>query len=195
MAKWYECKVRYPKPGHPSKVTETYLVDALYFSEAEAKIIHEITPYSTGGDVTVTGIKPSKISEVFFTSAAMMALHKSNSDIEMAIINRDAKKLDKATSLDTVLENDDPGKWYLCKVAFTSVNEKTGVEKRLAPQSILVQAQDLSAARERFNEGMKGTMADWELLNIGETPIVDVFNYVAKTTTETNNPQNTNDND
>ena len=189
MAKWYECKVKYPKPGQPGKVTETYLVDALSFTEAEAKIIHEITPYSTGGDVAVTGIKPSKISEVFFTSAAMMALHKSNSDIEMAIIKRDGKKLDEATSLDTILNNDDPGKWYLCKVVFTTVNEKTGAEKRQAPTSILVQAQDLSAARERFNEGMKGTVADWDLVNIGETPIVDVFKYVAKETTPRNQQQ------
>lgn len=195
MAKWYECKVKYPKPGQPGKVTETYLVDALSFTEAEAKIIHEITPYSVGGDLTVTGIKPSKITEVFFTGAITMAIQKQNSEIEKAIINRDGKKLDKATSLDAVLENDDPCKWYLCKVAFTTVNEKTGAEKRQAPQSILVQAQDLSAARERFNEGMKGTMADWELLNIGETPIVDVFKYAAKTTTETTNPQNTNNND
>lgn len=50
------------------------------------------------------------------------------------------------------------------------------------------QAQDFSAARERFNEGMAGTVADWELVNVGETPIIDVFKYVAKkTTTETNN--------
>ena len=33
-------------------------------------------------------------------------------------------------------------------------------------------------------------MADYEIAAISETPIVDVFNYVAKETTEqTNNPQ------
>lgn len=188
MAKWYECKVKYPKPGQPGKVTETYLVDALSFTEAEAKIIHEITPYSVGGDLTVTGIKPSKITEVFFTGAITMAIQKQSSDIDKAIITRDAKKLEEASSLDAVLNNDDPGKWYLCKVVFITTNEKTGVKKRQAPTSILVQAQDLSAARERFNEGMAGTVADWELVNVGETPIIDVFKYVAKeTTTETNN--------
>ena len=105
MAKWYECKVKYPKPGQPGKVTETYLVDALSFTEAEAKIIHEIMPYSVGGDLTVTGIKPSKTTEVFFTGAITMAIQKQNSEIEKAIINRDGKKLDKRDPLVLALKS------------------------------------------------------------------------------------------
>ncbi|WP_290387099.1 DUF4494 family protein, partial [uncultured Muribaculum sp.] len=48
MSTWFECKVRYDKiqeNGSAKKVNEPYLVDALSFTEAEARIIEEVTPY------------------------------------------------------------------------------------------------------------------------------------------------------
>lgn len=68
MHNWFECKVSYEKMmenGMQKKVTEPYLVDALSFTEAESRIIEEITPYITG-EFTVTDIKRAKISELFF---------------------------------------------------------------------------------------------------------------------------------
>ena len=47
------------------KVTEPYLVDALSFTEAEARIIEEIRPFITG-EFTVTDIKRARLSELFF---------------------------------------------------------------------------------------------------------------------------------
>lgn len=44
MALWFECKVGFDKMmenGSVKKVTESYLVDALSFTEAEARIIEE----------------------------------------------------------------------------------------------------------------------------------------------------------
>ena len=49
MHNWFECKIRYEKVmenGMNKKVTEPYLVDALSFTEAESRIIEEITPYN-----------------------------------------------------------------------------------------------------------------------------------------------------
>ena len=51
MTNWFECKVSYEKMlenGTQKKVTEPYLVDALSFTEAEARIIEEIRPFITG---------------------------------------------------------------------------------------------------------------------------------------------------
>ena len=51
MHTWFECKIRYEKlmeNGMNKKVTEPYLVDALSFTEAEARIIEEMTPFITG---------------------------------------------------------------------------------------------------------------------------------------------------
>lgn len=68
MYNWFECKVSYEKVlenGMQKKVTEPYLVDALSFTEAEARIIEEIRPYISG-EFTITDIKRAKLSELFF---------------------------------------------------------------------------------------------------------------------------------
>lgn len=68
MNNWFECKVTYEKMmenGMQKKVTESYLVDALSFTEAEARIIEEIQPYITS-DFTVKTVSKAKISETFF---------------------------------------------------------------------------------------------------------------------------------
>lgn len=139
MAQWIKTSVRFDKTmenGAVKKVTEPYLVDALSFTEAEARIIEEVTPFISG-DFTVSAVKKSKISEIF---------------------------------------RDDMGdKWYLVKVAFITIDEKTAVEKRSVSQ-ILVQANDFANAVENFNDGMKDTLADFEIVSVAETPIIDVFN-------------------
>jgi hypothetical protein len=68
MHNWFECKVSYEKVlenGMQKKVTEPYLVDALSFTEAEARIIEEIKPYISG-EFTISDINRAKLSELFF---------------------------------------------------------------------------------------------------------------------------------
>lgn len=68
MHNWFLCKVSYEKileNGMQKKVTEPYLVDALSFTEAEARIIEEMIPFITGG-FTVSAVGRAKLSEVFF---------------------------------------------------------------------------------------------------------------------------------
>ena len=67
MYNWFECKINYEKTaddGIQKKVTEPYLVDALSFTEAEARIIEEMRPYISG-DFTVMDIKRARYSETF----------------------------------------------------------------------------------------------------------------------------------
>lgn len=139
MTQWIKTSVRFDKimeNGAVKKVTEPYLVDALSFTEAEARIIEEVTPFISG-DFTVSAVKKSKISEIF---------------------------------------RDDMGdKWYLVKVAFITIDERTGAEKRSVSQ-MLVQANDFANAVENFKDGMKDTLADFEIVSVAETPIIDVFN-------------------
>jgi hypothetical protein len=54
--------------GVQKKVTEPYLVDALSFTEAEARIIEEIKPYISG-EFTIADIKRARISELFFNES------------------------------------------------------------------------------------------------------------------------------
>lgn len=65
-------------------------------------------------------------------------------------------------------------RYYLAKVAFITIDEKTATEKRSVSQ-ILVGAEDFNVAYENFLDGMKGTMADFELVSLAETPIIDVY--------------------
>jgi hypothetical protein len=58
-------------------------------------------------------------------------------------------------------------------------DEEKGIEKR-SPVVMMVQASDLRSALDGLTEGMKGTMADWEVAIIAETTIMDVFRFDAE---------------
>lgn len=71
-ATFFECKVRYEKTmadGMDKKVKETYVVDALSFSEAEVRIIEEMRPYIGKSEMEVTAIKIASYKEAFFSDA------------------------------------------------------------------------------------------------------------------------------
>ena len=68
MHTWFLCKISYDKVlenGMDKKVTEPYLVDALSFTEAEARIIEEVSPYISG-EFTIADIKRANYTELFF---------------------------------------------------------------------------------------------------------------------------------
>lgn len=140
MALWFECKVRYERMvenGTVKKVNEPYLVDALTFTEAEARIIEKLTPFISG-EFSISAVKKTRISDIFF--------------------------------------NDSGDRYYRVKVNFITPDEKTGTEKKTA-NFILVQASDFADSLKKFEEGMKGTLADYEIASIAETPIMDVFPF------------------
>lgn len=138
MANWFECKVRYDKmleTGQQKKVNEPYLVDALSFTEAEARIIEEISPFISG-EFSVSAVKRTRIAEIFF---------------------------------------DETGdRWYNVKYNIITIDEKTAVEKKTSVLT-LVQASEFQKAVDNFMENMKGTMADFEIASVTETPIMDVY--------------------
>lgn len=140
--KWFECKVKYVKTmenGLEKPVTESYLVDALTFTEAERRIIEEISPYMYGA-FEISDIKRTNYDEVFFND-------KTNAD-----------------------------KWFKCKLAYITVDEKSGAEKKNTSLA-LVQAADLREAIKFLDEQMKGTIVDYEITAITETLIMDVYIY------------------
>lgn len=65
-------------------------------------------------------------------------------------------------------------RYYKVKVSFITLYEKSGAEKK-TNSFILVQASDFKNAYDRFIEGMKGTMADYEIVSIVETQILDYY--------------------
>lgn len=67
MHNWFTCKIRFEKTlenGMNKKVTELYLVDALSFTEAESRIIEEMTPFMSG-EFEVVGVAKANYNELF----------------------------------------------------------------------------------------------------------------------------------
>ena len=63
---WYECKVKYKKThetGEQKATTDTYLLDAVSYTEAEARITEEMKTY-TNEDFRIMNIKVANFSEV-----------------------------------------------------------------------------------------------------------------------------------
>ncbi len=72
-ANWFLCKIRYEKTmenGLQKRVTEQYVVDALSFSEAEARIIEEMSTYISGA-FDVHEIDRAVYKEIFFSEDGM----------------------------------------------------------------------------------------------------------------------------
>lgn len=65
-------------------------------------------------------------------------------------------------------------RWYKVKVNFVTLDERTGVEKHQGTH-MLVNADTFEEALALFKERMEGTLADYEIASIAETPIVDVY--------------------
>ena len=66
---WFETKVKYDKTmedGQPKKVSESYVVEAMSFGEAEEKITEEMSAYISG-EFDVKAITPTTYGEIFFS--------------------------------------------------------------------------------------------------------------------------------
>ncbi|HPH73308.1 MAG TPA: DUF4494 family protein, partial [Paludibacteraceae bacterium] len=64
MYNWFECKVAFDKMGEEGlikRTLESYLVDAMSFTDAEKRIIKEMKPF-VSGEFLVTNIKRVKIT-------------------------------------------------------------------------------------------------------------------------------------
>ena len=125
--------------GLVKKVTEPYMVDALNFTEAERRIIEEMSPFMTG-EFQVADIKRAHYAEFF----------------------------------ETMEESAD--RWFKAKLVFVTLDEKSGKERKTS-QNVLIQAADLRGAIARLDEGMKGSMMDYVIASVAETPIMDVYHY------------------
>lgn len=67
-ATWFECKARFEQTqddGIVRKVTEQYVVDAMSFAEAEARITEELRPYISS-ELEITSVKKAPYNEVIF---------------------------------------------------------------------------------------------------------------------------------
>lgn len=140
VSKFFEVKIQYQKTledGREKKVTEQYVVEALSFTEAEARIIEEMTPYISG-EFDVVSEKIAPYNEIFLSD-------KSDDD-----------------------------KWFISKVAFITIDERTAKEKKKTFR-YLVQAETSELAMDYTKEMLSHGMSEYSIDSVQDTPTLDVF--------------------
>ena len=160
VSKFYEVKVQYQKmqdDGKEKKVSEQYVVEAFSFTEAEARIIEEMTPYISG-EFDVVSEKIAPFNEIFLSD-------KSDYD-----------------------------KWFVSKVAFITIDEKTEKEKKQTFR-YLVQAATSELAMYYTKEMLSHGMSDYIIYSVQDTPTLDVFLYEVKKDVVETPEENAADND
>ena len=160
VSKYYEVKIQYQKmqeDGKEKKVTEQYVVEALSFTEAESRIIEEMTPYISG-EFDVVSEKIAPYNEIFLS------------------------------------DRTDDDKWFVSKVAFITIDEKTEKEKKQTFR-YLVQAATSELALDYTKEMFSHGMSDYSIEAVQDTPTLDVFLYEVKKEVAETPEENAADND
>lgn len=145
FSKYFEVKIQYQKTledGREKKVTEQYVVEALSFTEAEARIIEEMTTY-VSGEFDVVSEKIAPYNEIFIS------------------------------------DNSTDDKWFVSKVGFITLDEKTAKEKKQTFR-YLVQAATSELALDYTKEMFSHGMSDYCIDAVKDTPTLDVFLYEVK---------------
>ena len=160
VSKYYEVKIQYQKmleDGKEKKVTEQYVVEAFTFTEAESRIIEEMTPYISG-EFDVVSEKIAPFNEIFLS------------------------------------DRTDDDKWFVSKVSFITIDEKTEKEKKQTFR-YLVQAATSELALDYTKEMFSHGMSDYCIEAVQGTPTLDVFLYEVKKEVAETPEKNADDND
>ena len=140
VSKFFEVKIQYQKTledGKEKNVKEQYVVEAFSFTEAESRIIEEMTPYISG-EFDVVSEKIAPFSEIFLS------------------------------------DRTDDDKWFISKVAFITIDERTAKEKKQTFR-YLVQAETSEIALDYTKEMLSHGMSDYSIDSVQDTPTLDVF--------------------
>lgn len=121
--------------------------------------------------------EPYLVDALSFTEAERRFIEEIEPFMSGEFQVTDIKRAKYAELFET--DEDAADRWFKAKVAFITLDEKSGAEKK-SNQNMLIQASDLRDAVKRLDKGMESTMADYEIASIAETPIMDVFHYKAE---------------
>ncbi len=143
MATWFICKVKHQKQdekGRATNVSEQYLVDALSFTEAEARIYEKLGSVISG-EFFINNISKSNLTDVFYY--------------------------------------EDADVWYKCKMTYAlevegSGRQPGGKEKKVV-NYVLLTAANAKQAYERVYESLNNMLVEFQVPDVVESPIVEVF--------------------
>ncbi|WP_394748947.1 DUF4494 domain-containing protein [Spongiimicrobium salis] len=119
-------------------------------------------------------------TEPFLVDAVSYTEAESRITEEMSVYLSDSDEI-KITNIKVAnyaeihpFENSD--RWFKSKVSLIAFDEESGKERK-TNQYLLVQANDVKEAYDNTIDVMKGTMGDYTVPAIAESPIMDVFPY------------------
>jgi len=142
MPTWFQCKIRYQKEqenGSLKTINEVYLVDALSFTEAEARLHQEIS--GTIREFDLINVSRMRLADLF--------------------------------------HYDDAETWYKCKVVYTTLDERSGKEKKVN-NVMLVTAANVKQAFERIEESLKTMLVPFDITDINTSNILEIFPYLTE---------------
>ena len=122
-----------------------------------------------------------KVNEVYLFDALTFteAEARVNEELKPFISGEFFAATIRRAKINELFANENGDKWYKSKVYFISLDEEKGVEKKTAC-TMMVQANDIKEALDGLQEGMKESMADYEIASIVETAILDVYPFKAE---------------
>ena len=118
------------------------------------------------------------VSEVYLTDAMSFTEAEAIATEEMSMLAGGEfevaaiKKVNYAEIIKS--EGNNEGTWFKCKLAFITIDEKSGKEKK-SNVSYLVEGSNLESAKVRMTKAMDSTMIDYVFIKIEETPIMDIL--------------------
>lgn len=122
--------------------------------------------------------KEKKVSEAYLIDAVSFTEAESRiyREMEMLISGEFIVTNINKANYSEIFPNETGDRWYKSKISFMSVDEKSGKEKKVANQ-ILVMANTVKEAYDNICEGMGGLTVDFDIVNIAESPILEFFPY------------------
>lgn len=123
----------------------------------------------SGGFTTVTEVY--LVDAVSFTDAESRVYQEIGSNYKEFVLLTVSKY-----KLHELIHREEGLTWYKCKVAITSLDEKSQKERKLK-QTIVVSGNNIKEAFDAIEEVFAGSVSDYVILDIVTTQIVEILPY------------------
>jgi hypothetical protein len=94
----------------------------------------------------------------------------------------------KIANFSELIPDENGDRWFKCKVSFICLDEEKGIERK-SNTYMLVQANNVKEAYANVEKLMTGSVSDYSIPSIAESPIMDIFPYKADSSSIQTNAQ------
>ncbi|QQS51145.1 MAG: DUF4494 domain-containing protein [Bacteroidota bacterium] len=84
----------------------------------------------------------------------------------------------KKAGFSELIFNEQGDRWFKCKLSMTLLDEEKGMERK-SNTYLLMQANNVKEAYLAVEKLMAGSVSDYSIPSVAESPIMDVFSYNA----------------